>query len=87
MIHTVESDTYQEEMCSLQQSKPVSKKSSLLNLNPVLDEHGILRFERRLKHAKVPASEKHPVSIPKNNRHYHDQVQHQGCQFTEGAVR
>ena len=52
MIHTVESDTHQEEMCSLQQSKPVSKKSSLLNLNPVLDEHVIFRTEGHLKHAK-----------------------------------
>ena len=40
-------------------------------------------------------NEKHPVIIPKNShllavffiRHYHEQVQHQGCQFTEGAVR
>ena len=53
VIHTVQSEIYQEEMCSLLQSKKVSKNSYLLKLNPVLDEHGILRVGGRLKHAQM----------------------------------
>ena len=81
-------------MCSLQQSKQVSKKSSLLKLNPVLDEQGILRVGGRLNRARVPTNEKHPVIIPKNShlavlliRYYHEKVHHQGRHFTEGAIR
>ena len=91
MIHTVQFETYQEEIFSLQQSKPVSRKSSLFNLNPVLDDRGILRVRGHLKHAQVSSSEKHPVIIPKNShlavllvRHYHEQVHHQGRHFYRG---
>ena len=94
VIRTVQSEVYEEEMCALLQSKQVSKKSSLLKLNPILDDSGLLRVGGRLKHAQVPTNEKHPVIIPKNShlavlliRYYHEKVQHQGRHFTEGAVR
>ena len=94
VIRTVQSEVYEEEMCALLQSKQVSKKSSLLKLNPILDDSGLLRVGGRLKHAQVPTNEKHPVIIPKNShlavlliRYYHEKVRHQGRHFTEGAVR
>ena len=94
VIRSVQSEVYQEEMFSLQQSKQVSKKSSLLKLNPVIDEHGLLRIGGRLSRAQIPTNEKHPVIIPKNShlavlliRYHHEKVHHQGRHFTEGAVR
>lgn len=94
IIRTVQEEMFQEEVFSLQQSKEIPRKSSLLNLSPVLDSHGILRVGGRLKHASVPSGEKHPVIIPRNShlavliiRHYHEQVKHQGRHLTEGAVR
>ena len=93
LIHTVQAEVFQEELFSLQQSKCVSKRSSLVHLSPFLDEYGILRVGGRLKRVSIPLHEKHPIIIPRNShiavliiRHYHEMVKHQGCNFTEGAI-
>ena len=66
VIRSVQSEVYQEEeMFSLQQSKQISRKRSLLKLNPVLDDHGLLIVGGRLSRAQIPTNEKHPVIIPK----------------------
>lgn len=63
-------------------------------LNPVLDDHGLLRIGGRLQHAPLEIQEKHPLIIPGHSHvpallvnYYHEKVRHQGRVFTEGAIR
>lgn len=75
-------------------NKRLSKESKITNLDPFIDEHGLLRVGGRLRNARLPADERHPVIIPGKHhislllvRHFHKQTKHQGRHFTSGAVR
>ncbi len=55
----------------------------LENLNPMKDEDGLLRVDRRLRHAELPYESKHPVILPKEHpitklvvRSVHEQLGH-----------
>ena len=94
VIKTVHREAFSEEILSFQRSGQVHKGSSILSLNPFVDEEGLLRVGGRLKQSSLPYGEKHPIIIPKNShiavliiRHYHTMVKHQGRHFTEGAIR
>lgn len=65
----------------------MSRNSTLHKLNPVL-KGDLIHVGGRLKHADLSTAEKNPIILPKNRhlalilvRHYHEQVQHQGCHF------
>ena len=69
-------------------------RSSILNLNPVLDKDGLFRVGGRLTQSCLSVDEKHPVIVPKKShlstlliRHYHEQIKHQGRHITEGSIR
>ena len=70
------------------------KKSSLYQLDPYVDDDGILRVGGRLCQSNLSFKEKHPVLLPKKYRvskllleHYHEEVHHKGCQITHGSLR
>ena len=70
------------------------KKSTLYQLDPYVDDAGILRVGGRLRQTNLSFNEKHPVLLPKGHhvsmlilRYYHEQVHHQGRQITHGALR
>ncbi|XP_017468190.1 PREDICTED: uncharacterized protein LOC108360428 [Rhagoletis zephyria] len=46
--------------------RPIPLRSSLLRLQPYLDEKGVLRVGGRLKNAEVTPDVKHPIVLPKN---------------------
>lgn len=79
---------------ALTEKRNVPKNSPLYMLNPVQDDNGLIRIGSRLAHAQLNSEERNPVILPGRHhistlviRHYHNRVQHQGCLFTEGAVR
>ncbi|XP_036346423.1 uncharacterized protein LOC118755704 [Rhagoletis pomonella] len=51
----------------LNAKRPVPPRSSLLRLQPYLDEKNVLRVGGRLKHAAVTPDVKHPVILPENS--------------------
>ena len=68
--------------------KKFLKESSVYQLDPYVDDAGILR------QTNLSFNEKHPVLLPKGHhvsmlllRYYHKQVHHQGRQITHGALR
>ena len=72
--------------------KEVVKKSTLYQLDPYVDDAGILRVGGRLRQTNLSFNEKHPVLLPKGHhvsmlilRYYHEQVHHQGRQITPGT--
>ncbi|XP_026113195.1 uncharacterized protein LOC113091779 [Carassius auratus] len=94
IVKTVQREVYQEEFESLTKFGKVSQRSTLLRLDPFVDNEGLLRVGGRIHCADISDLEKHPLIIPPNHhvtglliQHYHDQVAHQGRHFTEGAIR
>ena len=72
----------------------MSKRSTLIDLDPILDSDGVLRIGGRLGNADISSGERNPIIIPHHLhittlliRHYHEKVRHQGRHFTEGAIR
>ncbi|XP_059828204.1 uncharacterized protein LOC132395502 [Hypanus sabinus] len=81
------------EFSALQANKPIPKDSPLRKFNPIL-KNDIICIGGQLIHSQLPAAEKSPVILPKDSHvslllthHHHEQVRHQGCHLTEGAIR
>lgn len=77
-------EAYESAIRNIQGGKPISKNSSILSLNPYLDDNGILRKGGRLKHSTINANSKHPIIIPKESHiatlllaHFHKKIFHQ----------
>ena len=94
VVRVYQMETYKDEILDLKHGKPLSQNSTIISLNPFLDEHGILRVGGRIKHSDLPTSEKNPTIISGKThlatlliQHFHEQVLHQGRHFTEGAIR
>lgn len=94
VIRCVQQEVYKEELKSLTKKEEISQRSPLKKLDPFVDEEGLMRVGGRLQSADLSELEKHPLIIPASHhvatllvRHYHNQVAHQGRQFTEGALR
>ncbi|XP_062581093.1 uncharacterized protein LOC134242906 [Saccostrea cucullata] len=94
IIKQTQNDRYSSEILAIKGGKHPPQNSSLIPLNPVLDQNGILRVGGRVKHMKISDVTTQPIIIPKDNhvatllvRHYHEEVHHQGRHMTEGAIR
>ena len=101
MIKTVQREVYAQEIQSLESPQTQDqvpsaqmRRSSLYRLQPFLDDRGILRVGGRLRRAEMEYEEKHPTILPKSShlttltiRHHHEEVHHQGKQFTRGRIR
>ena len=94
IIREVQKESFKEEIQCLQAGSVLSTRSSIVTLNPYLNEDGILCVGGRLRHSKLDNKQKNPFIIPRKHhittllvRHYHELVKHQGRHFTEGAIR
>ncbi|XP_062602313.1 uncharacterized protein LOC134264026, partial [Saccostrea cucullata] len=89
----VQQETFHQEIANLHEGKAISKNSSIVNLDPYLDDDSILRVGGRLRSAEIDHNFKNPCIISRSHiarlliSHQHDMVQHQGRHYTEGAVR
>ena len=54
---------FAEELKCLEKGKQLSKKSTIISLNPFIDETGILRVGGRLEHSNLTASQKHQIIL------------------------
>jgi hypothetical protein len=94
VLREVQYDCFKAEVDALSSQSPVGSSSTLVALDPFLDDVGLLRVGGRLRQGDFPIEEKHPIILAAKHhvtklliRHYHESVQHQGRLFTEGAVR
>lgn len=58
---------FAEEYKLLQEKQPVANKSKLRELNPYLDDHGLIRVAGRLQNSKLPFRERNPLIVPKES--------------------
>lgn len=94
IIRQIQSEVFSTEISCIKHRSSLPKTSRIRNLNPFLDDDGLLRVGGRIHRASIEYKEKHPIIIPGNNhiavlliRHYHCEVKHQGRHFTAGALR
>ncbi|XP_014229554.2 uncharacterized protein LOC106654274 [Trichogramma pretiosum] len=85
---------FSKEIESLRRSVPLSRKSALLRLHPILDEEGLLRLGGRLQNSLLHYDEKHPYILPSTSflslllaRDAHDRTLHGGTQLTLSYLR
>ena len=64
MIREAQKTFFPNEYYSLLESKPISKKSRLLVVNPILDKDQLLRVNGRLANSGLSYNERHPIILP-----------------------
>lgn len=94
IIRAAQEEVYSQEIKCIQKQERIPKSSPLHNLDPFIDVQGLLRVGGCLHRSSLNQSEKTPLIIPGKHhiatlliRHHHEHIHHQGCHFTEGAVR
>ena len=82
------------EITCINEQWEILKGSPIKNLDPFLDDQGLLRVGRRIGKANLSQAEKNQLIVPGQHhvaglivKHYHEQTRHQGQLFAEGAVR
>ena len=83
---------FKNEITSLsqkEQNAKISRQSSLLKLDPFVDEQGLIRVGARLENSTLPFEVKHPIVLPGSSQntnliidHFHKKVKHQGKGMT-----
>lgn len=63
----VQRETFQQEIQALRKGQPVNKKSSIVSLNPFIDQDGIIRVGGRIQQSELPTEQKHSIILP--NKH------------------
>lgn len=94
LIKHVQQEHFGEEISRLRNNESLNKKSQILNLNPILDSHQIVRVGGRLKHSNLDPEMKHPIIIPNKSKladliidESHELVFHGGVKMTTGFIR
>lgn len=90
----VQLEAFADEINCLMNQEPLSGKSSLVALNPFLDDHNVIRIGGRLKNSHLPYSSKHPIALPYSHhyteliiKHHHLSTLHGGSQLTLYSIR
>ncbi|XP_072375502.1 uncharacterized protein [Diabrotica undecimpunctata] len=93
LIKLVQAESFHDEILCLLNDKPLSKKSRLLLLSPILDK-GLLKVGGRLMHSTLPENVKTPILLPKFHvltklicTHYHVSNLHPGPQLLLSLIK
>lgn len=66
-IRIVQSTAFPLDYKNLQSKSPLHHRSTLLSLNPFLDENHVMRLGGRLENAGISFNSKHPIILPKSH--------------------
>ena len=95
IIKLVQQECFKDELQDLTSAtNSVKSNSSVLKLDPFIDEKGFLRVGGRVRASSLPFHVKHPLLLPKNHYvsrailyHFHQRAAHQGRGITIGELR
>ncbi|KAF2898338.1 hypothetical protein ILUMI_07842 [Ignelater luminosus] len=94
LIKLCQSEAFSQELRSLQSKQPLKTNSSILSLNPFLDEVGISRVGGRIQNSCYPFNKKFPVLLSKEHpltklifKCYHEQLLHCSAQQLFAVIR
>ncbi|XP_043502762.1 uncharacterized protein LOC122524512 [Polistes fuscatus] len=84
---------FANDLISLKSQKSLQSNSKLINLNPFIDQEGILRVGGRLRNSEIPFTQKHPIILYKHGQltnnvidYIHQKHFHSGCQLTASII-
>ncbi|XP_055012690.1 uncharacterized protein LOC129409784 [Boleophthalmus pectinirostris] len=93
IIQFCQSQTFHEELCALQKGEKIKRSSSIVKLDPFLQD-GVLRVGGRLHHAALPEHTRHPAILTKDHhvttliiRNAHEEIGHGGRNHTLAQLR
>ncbi|XP_055714253.1 uncharacterized protein LOC129808500 [Phlebotomus papatasi] len=94
LLRHIQAESYPEELKSLYSGNSVSRQSRILNLNPFIDNNGIMRVGGRISHASVSYEQKFPIILPQSHRvtemivrEIHQDLLHGGAQLMLAHLR
>ena len=93
LIKRVQEREFFDEIDRLKTRKALKSSSRIIQLNPFLDEQGILRVGGRLKNSDIPQNTKHPIILPPGRltllliTKIHAENAHAGATFILAALR
>lgn len=87
IIKCVQLEFFQDEILCLSKNKPLKSSSSIISLNPFLDQNGILRVGGRIHNASISYAQKHPILLSNKShvvelliKQEHERLGHAGPQ-------
>ncbi|XP_011859366.1 PREDICTED: uncharacterized protein LOC105556862, partial [Vollenhovia emeryi] len=93
ILKLVQANRFPEEIQILKKER-VDVKGNIANLNPFMDNHGLIRVGGRLRNSKLTLTQKHPILIPNRHsliesliRETHERHHHSGVQTTLYILR
>ncbi|XP_055701775.1 uncharacterized protein LOC129801041 [Phlebotomus papatasi] len=94
IVRLVQKESFPGDYQNLSKNNVVSRQSKLRNLNPFLDETGLIRVGGRIRHADVRYDYKHPAILPPHHHitrllalESHHSTLHGGAQMTLSHMR
>ncbi|GFT27619.1 integrase catalytic domain-containing protein [Trichonephila clavipes] len=94
IIKNIQRTSFYNEIQYLGKGIPLPNSCKLLNLNPFLDDSGLLRVGGRLRNSLIPRNKKHPMIILTNHNftyiiinHFHILYFHKGAEATLANIR
>lgn len=94
LIKLIQRNFFAKEYECLSKSLPISSKSKILSLSPILDQKGILRVGGRLTNSSFDYEMIHPIILPANHhftllllREAHEKLLHAGPQQMLASIR
>ncbi|GFX37817.1 integrase catalytic domain-containing protein [Trichonephila clavipes] len=94
IIKNIQRTSFYNEIQYLEKGIPLPNSCKLLNLNPFLDDSGLLRVGGRLRNSRIPRNKKHPMIIPTNHNftyiiinHFHILYFHTGAEATLANIK
>nr|XP_033323536.1 uncharacterized protein LOC117218910 [Megalopta genalis] len=94
IIKRTQAQTFHSEFEQLKAKGPLDKRNKLINLNPFLDDKGIIRVGGRLRNADIKYAQRYPIILPKSHpvttliiQFEHQQTLLSGIQGALNAVR
>lgn len=93
LVKIVQQEEMRADIQALRAGK-LNKSSKIFNLNPFIDEQGVMRVGGRLQNSELPYNQKHPIILPYGShmsniiiQSAHKQCLHGGNQLTLSQVR
>ena len=93
VVHLHQLKHFSSEINSLKKGLILSNKSSLLSLNPFLDDDGLIRVGGRIKNSLLKENHRHPLILAKTDNltnliidYNHLRYHHAGCQLLKAIL-
>ncbi|XP_011691571.1 PREDICTED: uncharacterized protein LOC105452295 [Wasmannia auropunctata] len=94
ILRILQSTQFLNEIKALTENKDLPNKSKIANLNPFIDENGLIRVGGRLQSSQLTFAQRHPILLPSRHhltdciiRETHERHYHAGIQSTLHTLR